>query len=137
MSSIASARSGRQIRFGLVLNGGVSLAVWIGGVTQELDNRRRAAPSAGERAPGSTADLYRELLEILEEDVIVDVVAGASAGGINGVLLATAIYNGRALPNLRETWIGLGDFQTLLRSPSGANPPSAPRCAIGLMATGA
>ena len=91
MSSIASARSGRQIRSGLVLNGGVSLAVWIGGVTQELDNLRRAAPSAGERAPGSTADLYRELLEILEEDVIVDVVAGASAGGIDGVLLATAI----------------------------------------------
>jgi predicted acylesterase/phospholipase RssA len=119
-----SGETRRQIRFGLVLNGGVSLAVWIGGVTLELDNLRRAAPSAPDPGVDSTSAIYRELLEILEEDVIVDVIAGASAGGINGVLLATAIYNGRSLPNLRETWIGIGDFQTLLRSPGRANPPS-------------
>ncbi len=124
MTDTDAAGGRRQIRLGLVLNGGVSLAVWIGGVTHEIDNLRRAAASGGDSPIDSTAPLYRRLLEILEEDVIVDVIAGASAGGINGVLLATAIYNGRPLPNLRETWIGIGDFQTLLRSPSEANPPS-------------
>ena len=124
MATADTAGVRRQIRLGLVLNGGVSLAIWIGGVTNEIDNLRRAAASGGDSPVDSTARLYRRLLEILEEDVIVDVIAGASAGGINGVLLATAIYNGKTLPNLRETWIGIGDFQALLRSPSEANPPS-------------
>ena len=124
MSDAAFAPRRRQIRLGLVLNGGVSLAIWIGGVTHEIDNLRRAAPTSGRTTTDSTSALYRALLEILDEDVIVDVIAGASAGGINGVMLATAIYNGRDLPNLRETWIGLGDFQKLLRSPGSPNPPS-------------
>ena len=51
-------------------------------------------------------------------------IAGASAGGINGIVLGAAIFAGRPVPNLRETWIGLGDFRTLLRSPSEPNPPS-------------
>lgn len=40
-----------EIRIALVLNGGVSLAVWMGGVTHELDLIRRA--SGGSDAPGS------------------------------------------------------------------------------------
>lgn len=114
--------SRRQIRLALVMNGGVSLAVWIGGITYEIDAIRRAGPDGSDDE--STTALYRELLEILEQEVVVDVIAGASAGGINGVLLASAIFNGKALPNLRETWLGLGDFRTLLRSPSETNPAS-------------
>jgi predicted acylesterase/phospholipase RssA len=113
----------RQVRLGLVLNGGVSLAVWIGGVTHELDNLRRAAKSEP-TADESTLRHYRRLLELLEEEVVIDVIAGASAGGINGVLLATSIYTGQPLPDLRETWISIGDFGTLLRSPRDLNPPS-------------
>jgi predicted acylesterase/phospholipase RssA len=120
---VGRARPLRQIRLALVLNGGVSLAIWIGGITYEIDNLRRAS-AATDDADASTVDFYRRLLRILKEDVVVDVIAGASAGGINGVLLGAAIYNGKPLPNLRETWIGLGDFRTLLRSPSEANPPS-------------
>ena len=33
----------REIRLALVMNGGVSLAVWMGGVTAEIDRMRRAA----------------------------------------------------------------------------------------------
>ena len=35
--------SDHEVRIALVLNGGVSLAVWMGGVTHELDLIRRAS----------------------------------------------------------------------------------------------
>ncbi|TCC32511.1 DUF3376 domain-containing protein [Kribbella sindirgiensis] len=113
-----------EIRIALVLNGGVSLAVWMGGVTHELDLIRRA--SGGDGAPGPQpydavlADRWRELCHRGEERrrVVVDVIAGTSAGGLNGSLLATAIANGSTLdpdgggngPWLRQKWIGLGSL---------------------------
>ena len=112
-----------EIRIALVLNGGVSLAVWMGGVTHELDLIRRA--SGGGDAPGAQsydavlADRWRELCHRGEERrrVVVDVIAGTSAGGLNGSLLATAIANGSTLdpggdngPWLRQKWIGLGSL---------------------------
>lgn len=112
------------------MNGGVSLAVWIGGVTAELDRLRLASErvwSADRAAPGpvrSTGRLYADLLRALEQSVVIDVIAGASAGGINGIVLGAAIANGKELPNLRETWITVGDFRNLLRSPSEKDPPS-------------
>lgn len=115
----------REVRLGLVMNGGVSLAIWIGGVTHEIDCLRRAADaSANELSMRPTSGCYRDLLAILRERVLVDVVAGASAGGINGGLLAAAVYSEIPLPPLREIWITLGDFATLLRSPSRREPPS-------------
>ena len=115
----------REVRLGLVMNGGVSLAIWIGGVTHELDCLRRAADAPeSELEVRPTSRCYQELLAILEERVLVDVVAGASAGGINGGLLAAAVYAEIPLPPLREIWITLGDFGTLLRSPSPREPPS-------------
>lgn len=111
----------REVRLGLVFNGGVSLAVWMGGVTHEIDSARRAE-SPGD---GSTTKLYHELLStILRQRVRVDVIAGASAGGINGTLLAAAIATGQALPSLRDTWIELGDLASLMRAPSRSDPPS-------------
>src|SRR5882672_5728577 len=98
---MAVAASDRELRLGLVLNGGVSLAVWIGGVTREIDAIRRA--SAGNSKLGDTGELYADILEALDLAVVVDVIAGASAGGINGVLLGSAIYNGSDLDRLRET----------------------------------
>ncbi|MER7245026.1 DUF3376 domain-containing protein [Kribbella sp. NPDC000426] len=116
-----------EIRIALVLNGGVSLAVWMGGVTHELDLIRRA--SGGSDAPQSQpydavlADRWRELCHRGEERrrVVVDVIAGTSAGGLNGSLLATAIANGSTLdpdgdsgdetgPWLRQKWVALGSL---------------------------
>ena len=115
----------REVRLALVMNGGVSLAVWIGGVTNEVDCIRRAhRGGADDLRLESTAPLYHELLSILDERVLVDVIAGASAGGINGALLAAAIYSESALPSLRDTWITVGDFQKLLRDPARRDPPS-------------
>lgn len=113
-----------EIRIALVLNGGVSLAVWMGGVTHELDLIRRASGPAD--APGPQpydevlAERWRELCDRRGERrrVVVDVIAGTSAGGLNGSLLATAISNGSTLdpdgndgPWLRQKWVGLGSLE--------------------------
>src|SRR4051812_22206994 len=116
-------RAKREVRLALVLNGGVSLAVWIGGVTREIDAARRAFGLASTDEQ-DTASLYGEILTALDQRVLVDVIGGASAGGINGVMLGAAIVNGKPLADLRETWITLGDFRTLLRPPAAANPSS-------------
>lgn len=113
----------REVRLALVLNGGVSLAVWIGGVTQEIDAARTDLDDH-EDDGRDTAPLYRKIHEALGQKLIVDVIGGASAGGINGVMLGAAIFNRKRLADLRETWIGLGDFRTLLRPSAPANPPS-------------
>jgi len=116
--------SEHEIRIALVLNGGVSLAVWMGGVTHELDLIRRA--SGSDNAPVSQpydavlADRWRELCSRGDERrrLVVDVIAGTSAGGLNGSLLATAISNGSTLdpggsdgPWLRQKWVGLGSLE--------------------------
>src|SRR5436190_137145 len=44
----------REVRLALVLNGGVSLAVWIGGVAREIDAARRATAVR----PADTGELY-------------------------------------------------------------------------------
>ena len=116
----------REVRLALVLNGGVSLAIWIGGVTKEIDQLRLSSELDGRRDDlGPTGELYQELMAILAQQARVDVISGASAGGINGILLSSAIFSGSGLPeSLREIWIGLGDFRSLLRSPSDRDPPS-------------
>ncbi|WP_343984038.1 DUF3376 domain-containing protein [Kribbella koreensis] len=119
--------SDHEIRIALVLNGGVSLAVWMGGVTHELDLIRRASGAAGapkaQEYDEELATRWRELCRRGGErrKVVVDVIAGTSAGGLNGSLLATAISHGSTLdppgadgergPWLRQRWVGLGSLE--------------------------
>ena len=54
----------------------------------------------------------------LELDLcVLDILCGASAGGVNGSLLAAALRSARRLPAdlLRDRWLELGDFSKLLR----------------------
>ena len=98
-----------QLRMALVLNGGVSLAVWMGGVVHELDLLRRASADgldpAQQPRPYDQAvfDRWRELSRAggRERTVVVDVIAGTSAGGLNGALLATAVANKGTLDPVR------------------------------------
>ena len=110
-------------RLAVVMNGGVSLAVWMGGFARQLDDVRRA--SLGRPAPPGDEDEARAEHRLHElwcghtasTRVIVDVVAGTSAGGLNGVLLATAIAGDTPLTMLRSLWMRAAqlDEQGLLR----------------------
>lgn len=101
------------MRFALAMNGGVSLAIWIGGVANEV---LRLCRRRGEYAP---------LVDLLNVRVHADVLNGASAGGINAVFLALALlYEHDDLDSLRNLWIHLADFDRLLRDPLDADTPS-------------
>lgn len=112
----------KELRIALVCYGGISLAVYMHGVTKELWKLARASRSfhAGEpSSPGSQA-VYRSLLEHVEKHhglrlrVLTDIIAGASAGGINGVFLAQAIHSGQSLEPLTKLWLERADVDVLL-----------------------
>ncbi len=105
-------RYDEEVRLALVLNGGVSLAIWMGGVTCELDRARRAA--FPELRKLEDVGVWADVCRAMGTRVTIDVVAGTSAGGLNGGVLATAIARRAAMPNLREQWKRLGDFNKLL-----------------------
>ena len=118
-----------QLRLAIVLNGGVSLAVWIGGVCDELlrlvvaGRALRASASNGAiPEPAADADPYQRLCFSARVIPVVDVMTGASAGGLNSVLLGAAVSHGRTtLADLRDTWIELGQMENLLREPGSGD----------------
>ena len=96
-----------EVRFGVVLNGGVSLAVWMGGVTLELDRLVKA--------PARHDEPYAALLRLTGCTARVDVISGTSAGGVNGAALALAQVNRRAdIAALRDVWVEQGRIEALL-----------------------
>jgi patatin-related protein len=126
----------QEIRLATTMTGGVSLAVWIGGVAREIDlltqasNARRAAANAAPAPAGPVSaehaerDLYARLLELLDVIVDVDILSGTSAGGINAALLAYTRTRGGDLSPLRDVWLDLGALLDLLRNPTDADIPS-------------
>ncbi|MEX0695997.1 MAG: patatin-like protein [Dongiaceae bacterium] len=115
-----------EVRLALVLYGGVSLAVYIHGVTREILNLVRASKQfqAGRAPPDrvrdTTAvylDLFETLSPVVDLRVVVDLISGASAGGINGVMLARAIAHDLPLEPLRDLWLQNADV-TRLAAPS-------------------
>lgn len=112
----------QDIRLAVVLNGGVSLAIWISGVTHELNGLVQASRRRG--TTKSTNDAYADLLGVLKANARIDVIAGTSAGGINGGFLSLGLVRGCDLSGLRTLWQEQGDLGTLLRSPREENPPS-------------
>ena len=108
----------RTLRVALAMRGGVSMAVWIGGVIAELDLLRRATDDTPDTS--GRAKIYRELLgEAHYKGVEFDILAGASAGGLNAVLFALAQSYGVVTDSIvRSTWENDGGLWDLLRSPS-------------------
>jgi hypothetical protein len=119
-----------EVRVAMALNGGVSLAVWMGGCAVELDCARRAhvgheqLGAVGQAVPDRT--VYHALCSAFRRELVIDLMSGSSAGGINGALLAAAIHSRRRLdPDyIREQWMSLGDFGQLLRRTSEPEPTS-------------
>lgn len=101
----------KELRLALALNGGISLAVWMGSVVDELLRFVRRAGPYGKALAGVTPR--------------IDVMAGASAGGLNGVFLALGlVYQHGNLELLRDLWVDTGSFEKLFRSPYDKRPVS-------------
>ena len=112
----------KELRIALVCYGGVSLAVYMHGVTKELWKLARASRVriAGHEPEGDTERVYAKLLHKIAQHhdlklrVLPDIVAGASAGGINGVFLAQAVHSGQSLEPLTDLWLERADVDVLL-----------------------
>ncbi len=112
----------KELRLALVCYGGVSLAVYMHGISKEIWHLARASRAfhAGEpEARGGTAAAYHHLLSAIEDAaglrlrVLVDILSGASAGGINAVFLAQAIETGQSLEPLTALWLEKADAEVL------------------------
>jgi patatin-related protein len=127
----------KELRIGLVCFGGISLAVYMHGISKEvlklvrasaalhnIDDREARArahffDSVDSQDPEYDTeavyfDLLREIGRTLELRVIVDVIAGASAGGINGAMLSRAICHDLRINTLRDMWLDNADVTVLL-----------------------
>ncbi|MEU6239454.1 hypothetical protein, partial [Kitasatospora sp. NPDC047058] len=79
-----------ELRLALVMNGGVSLAVWMGGVVHELNLLRLASQHLAGTDPGldptdpdlPVFDTWRDLLRRANRRVTIDIISGTSAGGL-------------------------------------------------------
>ena len=115
-----------EVRFAVVMYGGVSLAIYINGVAQELFRLVRAtAPNAAWDGlaieDGDLSGIEAVYREIGGTDTrfVVDILSGTSAGGINGILLAKALANGlESMDELKRLWIDEGDIAELLNEPN-------------------
>lgn len=124
-----------ELRIALVLYGGVSLAVYIHGITKELEALLRASRAfeaalhqSGEGQPtadgllpatGTERIYFDQLVQLWQAGVpmsaTVDVIAGTSAGGINGICLAKAVVRNTTQDELTRLWMDKGDISHLLR----------------------
>ncbi len=112
----------KELRLALVCYGGISLAVYMHGITKEIWHLLRASRAfhSGDTPNGGSDSRYHALLQSIEADgglrlrVLSDIIAGASAGGINGVFLAQAIATGQSLDPLTDLWLSQADVDYLL-----------------------
>lgn len=129
-----------EVRLALVCFGGASLAVYMNGISHEilklvraskvyhgLTAQQKADPNlryqdAAPDRPYSTdtEEHYFELLRMagkhIDLRVVVDVISGASAGGINGIFLARALAYDLDFEPLRQMWLEHGDIEELMET---------------------
>lgn len=123
----------KELRLAVVIYGGASLAVYMHGVSKELLKVVRASKVLHEVGPEQARNLhYRDgpddrpadtepvYFEILKEinrrnhfRVVIDVVAGASAGAINGVMLAKSLVDDSLLDAQTSGWMNDADVESL------------------------
>jgi patatin-related protein len=133
----------KELRIALVCFGGVSLAIYMHGISKEILKLVRASAKLHAIADRSwrgkatffdfaeaddpehdTEEIYFELLREIGRDselrVVVDIIAGASAGGINGAMLARALSHDLPMDALRKLWLDNADVTVLLSSDARA-----------------
>lgn len=137
-------------RIGLVMYGGVSLAIYMNGVAQEFLNLvlstamttdgtllLNSPPDEGRDQKATylegTRAVYRQMARAIQKDglfpkFVVDILSGTSAGGLNGMFLAKALAEKKSFDPLRDLWINEGEIELLLdRKESYADLPPIPR----------
>ncbi len=105
----------REMQLGLVVYGGVSLAIYTHGVCQEFYHAIRGR------------GIYKLVKALTDADLVVDAISGSSAGGINGILLAYAIANSNDreivdFSQFARIWRNSGDLLKLLKKPNLFKP---------------
>lgn len=121
------ARAAKELRLGLVCYGGSSLCIYMHGITKEINRLVSASANRGvaNAATAGSEQVYVELLETLAGSgpdapdlrVVVDVIAGTSAGGINGIFLGKALAGNRSQDALRDVWFDDADMNQLVIGP--------------------
>ena len=127
----------KELRIALVCFGGISLAVYMHGISKEVlklvrasaalhdidDREARLGAHFFDRADPNNPeydteevyfDLLRDIGRTIELRVVVDIIAGASAGGINGAMLARALCHNLPINALRDMWLNNADVTVLL-----------------------
>ena len=112
----------KELRLALVCYGGVSLAVYMHGVTKEIWNLARASRNFHDMGTAKTGvrAVYQDLFETIQDRFhmrlrfLPDILTGASAGGINAVFLAQAIHSGQSLEPLTDLWLENADIDSLV-----------------------
>jgi patatin-related protein len=121
----------KELRLALICYGGISLAVYMHGVTKEVWRLAQASREwlSSQNHNPENSNHYTALLTCIQKycnvriRVLPDVIAGASAGGINGIFLAQAIATGQSLEPLTQLWLDNADIDKLLDP--DARPDSA------------
>ena len=94
----------REYRLGLVVYGGVSLAIYMNGISREFYNAVRGR------------GIYKLIKALTDSDIVVDIISGTSAGGINGVLLSYALANSN-----EEEVFDFQEFEPIWRESASIN----------------
>src|SRR5258708_29188084 len=118
----------KELTLALVCYGGVSLKLYMHGAIQEILKLSRASkayhsiPKSERQESQSfeavngddgrrrdTEEVYISLLRsigvTLNLRIIVDSIAGASAGGISGIVLARALAHDLSIDHMRDLWL--------------------------------
>lgn len=126
----------KELRLALVCFGGVSLAIYIHGVSKEILKLARASkaihvsadldhpsrksymyPNENVTDIPDTELVYFDILKSFAPEmdirIIIDTIAGASAGGMNSVFLGRAIAHDLNFDHLRHHWLIEADVTNL------------------------
>lgn len=134
----------KELRLALVCFGGVSLAIYIHGVSKEILKLARASKAIHASSdpldisrreyiyPNENItdipdtelvyfDILKSFLPDLDLRIIVDTIAGASAGGMNSVFLGRAIAHDLNFDHLRHHWLIEADVSRLTGNKKNAS----------------
>ena len=124
-----SEEPSQELRIAVTMTGGVSLAIWMGGVARELNllsmaSRHSRSTDVPKSPDQHVQHLYRKLLDLTQVSVDIDVLSGTSAGGINAAVLGYAQAKDLDIEKWGAQWNSLASLEDLLRNPKDKNPPS-------------